>query len=30
MVLGLRPNRKRKPLITTVKRRLRKTKPLPA
>ena len=30
IVLGLRPNRKRKPLITKVKRRLRRTKPLPA
>jgi putative transposase len=30
ILLGLRPNRKRKPLITTVKRRLRRTKPLPA
>jgi putative transposase len=30
MILGLRPNRKRKPLITKVKRRLRRTKPLPA
>jgi len=30
MSLGLRPNRKRKPLITQVKRRLRQTKPLPA
>lgn len=30
IALGLRPNRKRKPLITTVKRRLRRTKPLPA
>jgi hypothetical protein len=30
IVLGLRPNRKRKPLITQVQRRLRRTKPLPA
>jgi putative transposase len=30
IVLGLRPNRKRKPLSTTVKWRLRRTKPLPA
>lgn len=30
ILLGLRPNRKRQPLITTVKRRLQRTKPLPA
>lgn len=30
MILGLRPNRKRKPLITKVQQRLRRTKPLPA
>jgi hypothetical protein len=30
ITLGLRPNRKRKPLITKVKWRLRRTKPLPA
>jgi hypothetical protein len=30
ILLGLRPNLKRKPLITSVKQRLRRTKPLPA
>ena len=30
IALGLRPNRKRTPLITTMKRRLRRTAPLPA
>lgn len=30
ILLGLRPNPKRKPLITSVKQRLRRTKPLPA